>query len=519
MNGIKNKHHSIVDAVVLIGVLTCVSKGLGFFREMIIAAIFGASAAMDAFNIADMMISMSVNVLQAVFLLSFLPVYNGLLAKDSDKANRFANTVLNTIIIVLLVFTVFISCFLEQIVSLIVPGFSAENISLTVSLAEIMLPSITLSLLVAFFSAIQQSEHRFFLPAVIGIPYNFLLIGTIYFFHMSLGIFSLGYGIVIAVLSTLLIQFGGICHSHYNYKMEIHIPSQELIRMLSLSIPLIIGVSSAQVNLLVDRMLASHLTAGSISALAYANKTFMVFITVFAIPIATVVFPQLSQYYAVGKKEYFNATLRKSIAMLLFVMVPIVFLLVFWSDLIVRALFYRGAFDQLAAANTSIALSCFSGAVLGIALTEIMNRSFYAVLNTRLPMLVSICGIVLNIILNIILVGPYKHGGLAFATSISTLFTGISLFYFLYKKLLFWQMNSFLRFAGKIVMLSVIINMFFRELLRYINVWEAASPVFLLMCIIILETMVYLFMGIRLHIEESQLVVKKIKKSLNSVLG
>ena len=207
---IRAARQGMADAVLWIAVLTGISKILGFVREMVIAAFFGASGMMDAFNIADMIISMSASVIQAVFLLSFLPIYNVLFAKDQEEANRFANVVLNAALIVLGVLSVIFILGLPHGIRWIVPGFSEEKIQQTLALTYIMLPVVTISLLVSFFSALQQSAQRFFFPAIIGIPYNVVLVSSLYLFHREQGVFSLSDGIVIGVLSMLLMQFVGV---------------------------------------------------------------------------------------------------------------------------------------------------------------------------------------------------------------------------------------------------------------------------------------------------------------------
>lgn len=506
---IRAARQGMANAVLWISFLTGISKILGFVREMIIAAFFGASGMMDAFNIADMIISMSASVIQAVFLLSFLPIYNVLFAKDQEEANRFANVVLNAALIVLGVLSVIFVLGLPHGIRWIVPGFSEEKIQQTLALTYIMLPVVTISLLVSFFSALQQSAQRFFFPAIIGIPYNVVLVSSLYLFHREQGVFSLSYGIVIGVLSMLLVQFFGMRQLGYRYQAAFDWRSPTLWRMLRLSAPLMVGIFSAQANLLVDRMLASDLPEGSISALSYANRVFMVFITVFAVPAATVLFPRLAQQFSRGEEEAFAVDLTKSLRMLLFILLPLVFLLYFWGHEIVTVLFRRGAFDALAAEKTGRALSCFSGAVIGISLTDVLSKAFYARLHSLLPAAVALVGVFLNMGLNFLFVAPWGHVGLAAATSLATLFTAALLLIFLARQCRI-SVGGVLAFALKLAIFLVCVCGALRTGTACLAKWMFLSPPVVLGLVVTVGGAVYLLGSQKFRVSEADFVIGKI---------
>ena len=447
-------------AALLIMGITLGSKVLGFIREMVIAAGFGASFYTDAYVVALTIPAVLFASVSRALQTTFIPIFNELLyQKEKKEAFRFANSALNTVIIFMALVSVIAFIFMPQITRVIAPGFQGEVHRLTVTLARIMICSGFVWGMVGITGGMLNSFKLFGPPAAAGIIYNIFIIGTVVIFSSTLGIKGLAVGTALGVAGQFLIQVPTLKKLGMTWRRYLDLKDAALRKMGKLMIPVMAGSVMAQLNVVVDRLLASQLPEGSIAALNFGNRLNGFVLGVFIMSFVTVIFPALSQKAAVGDNAGFQNIFLRGIKTVIFLTVPATVIILVFKVPLIRLLFERGAFNSEDTLITATAFLYYGVGLLAFGLRDVINVAFYAVQDTRTPMFFGIGCLLLNIILNLALIGPMGHGGLALATSLAGAAYVIVTIALLYRKLK-WQNNwEILTALGKVLIASVVMGM------------------------------------------------------------
>ncbi len=235
----------------------------------------------------------------------------------------------------------------------------------------------------------------------------------------------------------------------YKYRTVLDVKDEYVKKMICLVAPVFIGVAVNQINVMVDRTLASTLIEGSISALNYANRLNGFVMALFITSIGVVVYPKLSQLSSDNGSEDFTAILSNSINSVILLVLPISIGAIVLATPIVKLLFQRGAFDEYATYMTSRALVFYSIGMIGFGIRDILGKVFYSLQDTKTPMINGAIAIGINIILNLILVKFMGHTGLAFATSISAIICIFLLFNSLRRKIGYFGQDKIIKTSLK----------------------------------------------------------------------
>ena len=205
--------------------------------------------------------------------------------------------------------------------------------------------------------------------------------------------------------------------------------------MFAIALPVIFGRSVDQINLLVDRTLASTIAEGGISALNYANRLNGFVQGLFVVPITTVIYPLISRVAAEKNIKGLKSYISEAVATINLLVIPVTIGAMIFSEEIVVLLFGRGAFSPEAIAMTSSALLYYSLGMIAIGLRDILSRAFYALQDTRTPMINTAIAVMMNIVLNLVFSRLMCIGGLALATSLSGIISALLMFVTLKKKI------------------------------------------------------------------------------------
>lgn len=283
--------------------------------------------------------------------------------------------------------------------------------------------------------------------------------------------------------------------------------------------PVFIGVAVDQINIMVDRTLASTLVEGSISALNYANKLNQFIIGLFIVSIVTVIYPMLSKLSSDNNKDEFISSISKSISSVILLVIPISIGAIVLAEPIVNLLFQRGAFDARATSMTVIALAFYSIGMVGFGLRDILGKVFYSLQDTRTPMINGAMAMGMNIILNIILVRFMGHAGLAFATSLSALICIVLLFNSLNKKIGDFGQDKIIKTTIKSLVSAIImgfVTYFAYGTLANILGGGFVQEAISLFGSIIIGAIVYAISIIMLKVEEVNIIINMVKKKINA---
>ncbi len=429
---------SLLKNVFVISGSTALSRVVGLVRDVVIADLFGASRAYDAYLIAFMIPHLLRRLLAEGALSSaFIPLFTERLrAYGPARAARFANTVVTAALIFFIALVVLGILFAPFYVPFFADGFSAEQLELTIRLTQITFPFIALMGLAAIVMGVLNSYERFFAPAFAPVLFN---VGVILsaFALMSLfaePIYALAIGVLLGGLGQLLFQIPYL-RGRWRYRPQLDLRDEGLHKLLKLMLPSVVGLAIFQINTLVDNKLASHLAEGSVSVLQYAIRLFQLPLGLFVVSVGSVLLPKLATHAAAQDTEAFARTLRESAKFSLFILLPATAGLFVLAQPIIQVLFEHGNFTHEDTLVTAYALTNYLPGLIGYGLAYLLTRAFYALQETRTPLVVGAITVALNVILDYALVGPMGVGGLALATSVAGITNALALLIVLQRRL------------------------------------------------------------------------------------
>jgi putative peptidoglycan lipid II flippase len=422
-------------AVFFVMISTFVSKLLGFFREILLGSKYGTTYITDAYLISITIPTILFTSVATAIVTAYIPVYAQVrLEKGEVESIRLTNKILNVITGAFVVLCAFGIIFTKPVVSIIAIGFTNEALDLAIRLTRIIFPMIVFIGISQIFTGFLQLNNEFTIPALINVPYNIIIIFML-IFNDYFGVYGLIYGTLIGAAFQVIMQYPFARRNKYKYSILFDFKDSYVRKVGSLSIPILVGTTVQQINAFVDRMLASGLAEGSISALNFANKLNTFVYGIFSIPISIVIFPILSKLSSENNKEKVKDIFVSCINIITLLILPITVGAVVLRIPIVSVLFERGEFDNRATMLTSSALLFYSLGMVFYGYREILCRMFYSLHDTKTPMVNGVIALISNIILNLILVRYMQHSGLAFATSITAIITTILLFRHLRKRI------------------------------------------------------------------------------------
>lgn len=419
---LSSQSKTITSAALVIAAASLTSRVLGLFRDRILAGEIGTndlSIYYAAFRIPDLVFNLLVlGALSA----GFIPVFTELLEKkDKQEAWNLVNNVLNAGIILLVILCALLSIFTSQIMTLIVPGFDAEQMALTVSLTRIMFLSPFFLGLSSIFGGVLQSMKRFFIYSLAPIFYNIgIIIGALYFFQWW-GLAGLAWGVVLGAFLHLLIQLPTSVSMGYRFKLVLDFKNKSLKQIGRLMGPRTLSLVLLQINLVVITAIASTLGGKEIAIFNLANNLQGLPIGLFGVSFAIAAFPALSEYVAKNKHQDFIEIFAKTLRQILFFIIPASVLMLTLRAQIVRVVLGAGKFSWTDTILTLQTLGYFSLSLFAQSLLPLFIRGFYALQNSATPFLYGLISVVLNVILSWTLGKEMGVAGLALAFTISSI--------------------------------------------------------------------------------------------------
>ena len=396
---------------------------LSFAKESIIAYFYGVSAETDAYTIAIQIPVLLFSFVSVAINNVVIPIYSRVYYQQSEEAaNIFVNKLLSLLVLGLLAFIILAELFAGGLVSLFAPGFSSETHDLATTLLRIVFPCILFTIVQNVFTAVLNVHKHFVAPSFAVYFLNIGLIGGILLLHRQLGISSACIGQLIGglmQLSFLLL----LSRKIYRYHLNIHFRKDDNIKLaLKMTGPVIWSISVAEVNALVNRLVASFLFVGSVAALSYAQKVNGVAISLMVHVISTIIYPFYAESSANGNVEQLSRRVNMSITVYSLLLMPLSVGVFCLKEEIIQLAYGRGQFDAAAVQVTQGLLGFYCIGIMFMGLRETVSKVFNSMGDTKTTAINSTIGVALNIILNVTL--PFVMGvnGLALATSICAIF-------------------------------------------------------------------------------------------------
>lgn len=427
--------HKIAKAAAVIGGATFISRILGFIRDMVVANGFGASAAADAFYVAYRIPNLLREMLaEGSISAAFIPVFTEYLTNRSrEEAARLANASFTIILIILSGISVIGIIFTPTIVALIAPGFEGEagKAYLTIIMTRIMFPFLLFIGIAAQAMGVLNSLRSFAAPALAPALSNIVIIVSTLFLSPMLDkpILGVAIGTLVGGIVQFLYQLPDMKRNGFAPRLFFDPFHPGVKRIALLILPVMLGLSVSQINILVNTILASYLPDGSVTYLYYGMRLIQFPLGMFGVAIATAILPTMSAQVARGEIGEMRETLSFGMRLVLFITFPAIAGLIFFRVPIIHLLFQHGEFSYKATMGTATALLYYSLGLWAFAGVRIAVPAFYSMQDTTTPVKVAVLSLAVNIALNIILITPLGHGGLALASSISS---GLNLLFLLW---------------------------------------------------------------------------------------
>ncbi len=421
-----SENSRVARAAGIVGLATLLSRIFGFLRDMIVAGLFGAGMATDAFFVAFRIPNLLRRLLaEGSLTVSFVPVFTDYLKNRSrTDAITLANITFTALSIVLVGVSLVGIIFSPLIVAAMAPGFikSPVRFDMTVYLTRLMFPYIFFISLVALCMGILNSLRHFAAPALAPVLLNIAMIGAALFLRglFQQPIVALAIGVVVGGALQLALQIPFLLRLGIPIKLDFHFRHPGLKRVASLMLPASFGAAIYQINIFVGTILASLLPAGSVSFLYYADRIVELPLGIFAIAVGTATLPSFSEQVASGQYDQLKKTLSFSLRLLLFITIPATVALIALRIPIISVLFQRGEFDLNSTIQTSRALLCYSIGLPAFSVIRIIVAVHYSLQDTKSPMNAAIVALVVNALLSLALMFYLEHAGLALATSIAS---------------------------------------------------------------------------------------------------
>jgi putative peptidoglycan lipid II flippase len=410
----------------LIVAITLISKVTGFIRTVVQAAVFGANALTDAFVAATVYPNLVFAGINGAITTTFIPLYTEIREQEGRQAAfRYANVVQTALMLALVGIEILGYVSARAVLPLYLPGWVHKTrdgwnlIQLTLELTWVMLPSLIFMGMAGVQTGLLQAEQEFGVPAALGIPQNILIVAAMLTLASRVGIFAAAIGTLAGGMSMLVVQAWPLRRLGYRFRLLWDWDHPQLRRMGRMVLPVFVSTFVGQAGFIVDRILASSLPSGSISALNYASLINNVVLGVFVTALVTVLYPALSRYTARQDLSGFVNVVRRSLGVLTLVTMPVTIGVIVLATPIVRVVYQHGAFTTRATGQTAFALIFFAVGLVASSASTLLPRAFFSLKDTRTPTFYGIAAVGVNIIADLILVHPLRQGGLALGTSLA----------------------------------------------------------------------------------------------------
>jgi putative peptidoglycan lipid II flippase len=417
------------------GVATLTSRMLGLARDTVLAAVFGAGNEMDAFVVAFRIPNLVRELFaEGAMSAAFVPTFTRhLTLHGKASAWRLGNNVLSALLVVTGVLVIVGIVATRPLVTAYAGDYASVSgkLDLTITLARVMLPFLTLAAIAAAVMGMLNSLRHYFIPALAPAAFNVATIACALLLTpvmTAIGqprIMAIAIAAILGGLGQIAVQWPVLRAEGFRYSPTLDRHDPGLGEVVMLMGPGTFGLAATQINLLISTQLAVGQGTGAVSWLQYAFRLIDLPIGLFAVSIATAVLPAVARHAAIDDRQAVSQTIARGITLMLMVSVPASVGLFLLARPIVQLLLERGQFLRADTVATAAAVQCYAIGLVGFSAVRIASPVFYALRRSGVPVMLSINTIVLNLVLSLILVRWIGFRGLAVATSLAAIVHGV----------------------------------------------------------------------------------------------
>ncbi|MBI5614312.1 murein biosynthesis integral membrane protein MurJ [Candidatus Gottesmanbacteria bacterium] len=520
------KQATIGSAAFVLMSMVLASRVLGLFRDRLLASYFSPDELgvyFAAFRVPNMIFELLV---MGALTSAFIPVFTKYKSEHGESgAWHMTSSLINVSLVAFALFALPFFLWTREISRFLAPGFSPVELEQMVVFTRFMMVGQVIPLLIGnFFTGILQSYNLFLIPAIAPVVYNIgIIIGTI-ILYPAFGLFAPVYGVGIGALFFMLIQIPLLFSIGFRYKAVLDVKNHGVREVGRLMAPRTLGLAISQIDTTVDLMLASILGAKMVTVFNFAQHLQQLPIGLFGATIAQAALPSLSQSSVNENKEQFRQAIISSLHQVFFFVFPSTVFFIVLRIPIVRLVFGASRFDWEATSLTGLTLAAFSVSLFAQAAVHVLARGFYALYDTKTPVVIGVICIVVNSLLSLYFIQflGYPVWSLGVSTSVASIINGILLFWYLNKKLTGISTFEFYTPTIKMFIVSVITGVMLYIPLKLLDqlVFDTtrAFPLFFLTGVVGgIGTLTYIFLSWVFGITQVQSVfafIQRMKKPL-----
>jgi len=447
---------NLLRALATVSSMTLLSRILGFARDFFVARVFGAGMLTDAFFVAFRIPNLLRRMFgEGAFSQAFVPILAEYRNREGAEETRRLVDSVSTVLFLALVVTAALGMALAPVIVYITaPGFAPEpaKFSLTVAMLRITFPYILFISLVALAAGILNTWSRFAVPAFTPVLLNVSMIvgAAVLADRFDPPVMALAWAVFAGGLLQLAFQLPFLARIGMLPRWRLDLKHPGVRRILKLMAPALFGVSVSQISLVINTIFASFLVTGSVSWLYYADRLMEFPAGMLGAALGTILLPSLSKHHASGAPEEYSRLLDWGLRLTLLLALPAAAALAVLAMPLIATLFHYGRFSAEDAWMTREALVAYSIGLVGMILVKILAPGFYARQNVMTPVKIGVLTLAATQVLNLLLIGPLKHAGLALAIGLGACLNALLLYSMLRRQKIYLPQPGWLAYALKV---------------------------------------------------------------------
>lgn len=461
--------------------MTMFSRVLGFARDALVARIFGAGVATDAFFVAFKLPNLLRRIFaEGAFSQAFVPILAEYKSQQGEEATRtFVAYVSGMLTLVLALVTVLGMIAAPWVIWATSPGFlrDPDKFELTASLLRITFPYILLISLASLAGAVLNTWNRFSVPAFAPTFLNLSMIGFSLFAapYFNPPIMALAWAVTVGGVLQLAYQLPHLKKIGMLVLPRINLCDAGVWRVMRLMGPAIIGVSVSQISLIINTIFASFLVSGSVSWMYYADRMMEFPSGVLGVALGTILLPSLAKSVSSGRLDDYSRLMDWGLRLCFVLALPSTVALGILSKPLIASLFQYGQFTAFDTEMTQRALIAYSVGLMGIILVKVLAPGFYSHQNIRTPVKIAIASLIMTQLMNLAFIGPFKHAGLSLSIGLAACLNAGLLYWQLRKQKMYIPQTGWVLFLTKLVIAVVVMAAVLIGMMWFMPAWDTGN--------------------------------------------
>lgn len=472
---------NLLKSLAAVSSMTMFSRVLGFARDAIVARVFGAGMATDAFFTAFKLPNLLRRIFaEGAFSQAFVPILAEYKSKEGEEATRvFVAYVSGLLTLVLAVITVLGMLAAPWIIMVTAPGFTdtPEKFQLTSQLLRITFPYILLISLASLAGAILNTWNRFSVPAFAPTLLNISMILFALFAapHFKPPVLALAWAVTVGGVLQLFYQLPHLKKIGMLVLPRVSFKNAGAIRVVKQMGPAILGVSVSQISLIINTIFASFLVSGSVSWIYYADRLMEFPSGVLGVALGTILLPSLSRSFSSGNHEEYNRLMDWGLRLCFLLALPSAVALGLLAQPLTVSLFQYGKFTAFDAAMTQRALVAYSVGLIGLILVKVLAPGFYSRQDIKTPVKIAIVTLIATQLMNLAFIGPLKHAGLSLSIGLAACLNAGLLFWQLRKRKIFQPQAGWGGFMLRLIIAVLVMSAALFGMMQVMPAWDLGA--------------------------------------------